>query len=154
MLRLAGELADGVIVTGCRAMEVVDRRLEVLREAAQGAGREPAAVDVWAMTYVSIADTREKAVADVAPYLAVMGGLWLRKPYARALVPAELDEAASTMIEHYNPAEHVVVGSPQAKLVQELDLADFLADTTAVVGTPDEVRATLRGFQERGMSAL
>ncbi len=154
MLRLAGEIADGVILTGCSTLDFLDRRLEILRAAAADAGRDPGAVDVWAMSYVSIRDTRDQAVEDIAAYLAVMGGLWLRKPYARALVPPELEEAARTMIDRYRPSEHVVVGSPQARLVQELGLTGFLAGLTAVAGTPDEVGATLRAFEQRGVGSV
>jgi 5,10-methylenetetrahydromethanopterin reductase len=153
-LELAGEVADGVVVTGCRSLDVIDQRLDTLRTAAKDAGRDAADIDVWAMSYVSIRETRAEAIDDITPYLAVMGGLWLRKPYARALVPPELIGRVEEMERRYDPTEHVVVGAPQARLVRELGLADFLADLTAMAGTPDEVRETVGALEERGVSTL
>jgi 5,10-methylenetetrahydromethanopterin reductase len=153
-LELAGEVADGVVVTGCQALDVVDRRLDTLRTAAKDAGRDPAEIDVWVMSYVSIRSTRAEAIDDITSYLAVMGGLWLRKPYARALVPPELEDRVAEMARRYDPSEHVVVGAPQAQLVQELGLTDFLADLTAMAGTAGEVGATIRALEERGVSTL
>jgi 5,10-methylenetetrahydromethanopterin reductase len=81
---LAGEIADGVIVNLGMSMDIVDQRLENVRAGAGAAGRDPDDVEIWGYTYASVRDRREDAIADIAAFLAIMGALWTRRPYARA----------------------------------------------------------------------
>src|SRR5437764_3644081 len=70
MLRLAGELADGVILGNGLTEEVVRDSLRRVREAAVGAGRDPDAVEPWLFTKIYLCDSEERAWRDLAWTLA------------------------------------------------------------------------------------
>lgn len=74
MLRLAGELADGVILNWLRPDDV-PAVTAIVREAAERAGRDPAAIEVVARIFVFMHDDIEQARATarraVAAYLNV-----------------------------------------------------------------------------------
>src|SRR5438105_9368575 len=153
-LRLAAEIADGVIINAGMAMPFVDQRVDAIRAATKDAGRNPDEIAIWCYSYVSLRDTSEAAIADITAFLAVRGGLWMQKPYARALVPPELEEAVERMVREYTTTEHTVVGSRQAELVAGLGLADWLAGLTALAGTPGDVAAGVQRLEERGVSLV
>ena len=152
--RLAGEVADGVIMSMGLAGDVVDEQIRNVRAGEEAAGRTPGEVEVWGYTYASVRDDRDQAIEDISAFLAVTAGLGMRRPYLRALVPPELSDGIDEVIRSYDPREHVVVGSRAALLVQELGLGEFLAGLGAVAGTPDDVAAAIRGLRERGVSCL
>ncbi len=60
MLRLAGEVADGAFLAWCPPAEVA-RRLHMVREAARGAGRDPAEVETVCMFWGYAGDRPEEA---------------------------------------------------------------------------------------------
>jgi len=70
MLRLAGELADGVILNWL-APDDVPRCVAVVREAAARAGRDPASVEITCRVFVHLDDDEVAARRHVAAYLNV-----------------------------------------------------------------------------------
>jgi len=78
-LRLAGEHADGVVTTVGTSVERVRRKIAVLREAAEQAGRDPDAIAVFGLR-ASAGDLREA--------LRRPDGLALTEDAARRLFPA------------------------------------------------------------------
>jgi 5,10-methylenetetrahydromethanopterin reductase len=69
-------------------------------------------------------------------------------------VPAHLRDPMRQLVARYDTTEHVVVGGRNARLVDELGLADFLGDFDSVAGTPQEVKATLEQMQAMGVDAF
>src|SRR5205085_2613964 len=94
----------------------------------------------WGMGYVSVRDTYDQAIDDIAAFLAVHGGLGMQRAHAREMVPPELTDKFAELMAAYSAAEHVVVGAEQSKLVKTLGLTDYLAGLTAIAGTPEQVR--------------
>jgi 5,10-methylenetetrahydromethanopterin reductase len=150
----AAEIADGVMINVGMSTEVVRKRIEHIRESAAAAGRDPDEIEIWGYTYASVRDSRDDAIADISAFLAVMGSIWMKRPYARALAPPELVDKLDEMRRNYDPREHVVVGGRMATVVQELGLTDFLAGLCAVAGTPDEVRDGIRALEDLGVSCV
>jgi 5,10-methylenetetrahydromethanopterin reductase len=150
----AAEIADGVIINVGMSMDVVDKRIEHIRESARAIGRDPDELEIWGYTYASIRDSRDDAVADIAAFLAIMGAIWMKRPYARALAPPELSGKLDEMLRNYDPTEHVVVGGRMATVVQELGLTDFLAGLCALAGTPAEVRHAAGELEQRGIACV
>jgi alkanesulfonate monooxygenase SsuD/methylene tetrahydromethanopterin reductase-like flavin-dependent oxidoreductase (luciferase family) len=152
--RLAAELGDGVMVNLGMSLPRVQDTVKHVRTAAREAGRTPEEIELWGYTYASVRDRHADAVGDITAFLAVMGSLWMRRPYARRLVPPELSAAVERMIESYDPTEHVVVGGRMAQLVEELGLSEFLAGLCAVAGTPEEVGDALAAIEQRGIGCV
>ena len=60
-LRLAGEIADGVIVESGVSIEAVERAKTWVRQGAEWAGRDPDALEVWWYLKTAVAETDEEA---------------------------------------------------------------------------------------------
>jgi len=153
-LHLAGELADGVVISIGSDAEPIRAKVAAVREAAEAAGRDPDDVEIWAMSFCSVRETRTAALADVTAFLAVIAGLGTLSPLAMAAIPDALVPRVRTMQERYDPAQHTVVGGSNARLIEELDLVDFFAGGNAIAGTSAEVGAHLDQLAGLGVSCL
>ncbi|MBZ4521853.1 LLM class flavin-dependent oxidoreductase [Mycobacterium avium] len=153
-LRLAGELADGVVIGLGMSVDVVDEKIATARDGAVAAGRDPDALDVWGLAFASVRDDAEQAKRDITPLLASVGGMGLKTPHMRALIPADLRDAVSRLEAQYDPRQHVVVGGSGARLVEELGLVDFLVGLRGLTGTPDQVRRYAEQVEKLGVTCL
>jgi 5,10-methylenetetrahydromethanopterin reductase len=153
-LELAGELADGVVIAVGSSLELVDRKLETIRSAAKKAGRDPASIDIWCMTFVSVRATKDEANRDVTALLASTAGMGMKAPYMRALIPPDLLGAFEEIEQRYDPSAHVVVGGKNAQLLEELGLVDFMIGVRGVTGPPSEVSTLLEQLDARGISTV
>jgi 5,10-methylenetetrahydromethanopterin reductase len=68
-LRLAGALADGVVLVWC-SPAAVRRACEIVAEGAHAAGRDPASIDIAAYLVVSVDDDAARARAACKPLVA------------------------------------------------------------------------------------
>jgi 5,10-methylenetetrahydromethanopterin reductase len=133
MIRLAGEVADGIILNWCTP-ERVARARELVREGAERAGRDPAAVTV--SVYVRACLGLEEPIALQA--LREMTGQYASFPrYHRQFELMGLgDEAALA-------AEAFAGGRPQ-------DVPESFVRTLTVVGGRAEALARFASFREAG----
>jgi alkanesulfonate monooxygenase SsuD/methylene tetrahydromethanopterin reductase-like flavin-dependent oxidoreductase (luciferase family) len=153
-LALAGELADGVILfAGASHLDQLASRIQAVRAAARAAGRDPAAVDIWVMSYISVRPTREAAINDLLAFIAV-NAMALRTPEAIASVPPEYRERLAQFQSQYDPSEHVVVGGRNVAVMQQLGLTDFLANLDTTAGSVGMVTDALRQMQAMGVSTV
>jgi alkanesulfonate monooxygenase SsuD/methylene tetrahydromethanopterin reductase-like flavin-dependent oxidoreductase (luciferase family) len=152
-LALAGEQADGVITFTNGDLAELDRKLEIVRDAAQKAGRNPRDIDVWVTAFTSVRDSRAEALDDLRAFI-VVNGMAIRTPELLARVPDKYKSALAELHRRYDPTEHVVVGGKNARLLDELGLMEFLGQIDTVAGTPQEVRRILDGLAERGVSTF
>jgi 5,10-methylenetetrahydromethanopterin reductase len=154
-LALAGERGDGVILFSGMDLDQTARKIDLVREAAQAAGRDPDEVDIWATAFCSIRPTPEQAIEDLKAFI-VVNGMAIRTAQTMAMVPAELKPALLELQRRYDPSEHVAVGGRNVELLNELgpELTQFLASRDTIVGTPEEVKRVLNGLDELGVSAF
>lgn len=68
LLRLAGEIADGVMLASNADPVFAKWELEQIERGAQRAGRDPATIDVWARGMIYVAASAEAAFREVAGY--------------------------------------------------------------------------------------
>jgi 5,10-methylenetetrahydromethanopterin reductase len=153
-LELAGELADGVVVSVGLDLDRVAGKVASVRAGAERAGRDPEAVEVWGLSFASVRPTREQALGDVSAFLASTAGMGLKAPHMRTAIPTELLPAVQEIEQRYDATQHVVVGGANALLLEQLGLADFVAGLNSVVGTPEQVTAHLSALAERGVSRV
>ncbi|NDJ87903.1 LLM class flavin-dependent oxidoreductase [Mycolicibacter kumamotonensis] len=153
-LRLAGEIADGVVIGLGMSLDVVANKIATVRAAAAAAGRDPASIDVWGLAFTSVRDDAAQAASDITAFLASVGGMGLKAPHMRALIPPELRGAVAELEERYDPRQHVVVGGAGARLVEELGLVDFLVGLRGVTGTPAQVRDYAAQIEKLGVTHL
>lgn len=155
-LQQGGASGDGVIIAGGASVDYVREAIETARAGAQAAGRDPASLQITVMSRISVADTREEAVRAVRGNLASAGANNLRAPSELAALPEDVRERLAELRRRYDvrPEAHVSDGSPNADLIDELGLTDFLADRYAVAGTPDQVRARFVELETLGVDVV
>jgi alkanesulfonate monooxygenase SsuD/methylene tetrahydromethanopterin reductase-like flavin-dependent oxidoreductase (luciferase family) len=153
-IQLAGEQADGAILfAGEQHLDGLADRIAALRKAAADAGRDPAKVDIWVVSYTSIRPTRQQAIDDLGAFI-VVNGMALRTPEAFATIPTQFQGKVRELQARYDPTEHVVVGGRNVALMQELGLTEFLSEFDTLAGPPENATAMLRSLEEMGVSTF
>lgn len=150
-LRLAGRIADGVIVGGGLSPEVIDAALALIEDGAASAGRDLGDLEVWFMGKASLAKSREAALHDVRASLASSANHVFRFTLEGKAVPAELVPAIERLQQRYDVQFHNVPGeeNPNAKLIEELELTDYLARRFGILGTPADCIEQLAAIKAR-----
>ncbi|WP_167042107.1 LLM class flavin-dependent oxidoreductase [Salinibacterium sp. ZJ454] len=144
MLRLGGRVADAVVVGLGLGPLAREYAAEQIAEGARQAGRDPASVEVWYLSYLNIAPTADDGAREVGSALAVGGNL-LAKSAARTIIPDSLRSRFAELASRYSYVQHAgaAADNPNARLIDELGLRDHLAEQFGVFGTPADIRARL-----------
>jgi 5,10-methylenetetrahydromethanopterin reductase len=153
-LRMAGRVADGVVMHTASRPEIVVESVAAVHEGAREAGRDPAEVDVWVFIKLGIADTREEAVDGIKMSLAASVNHAFRHGLEGKHVPPEYIPAIRELIARYQTQAHVKADGANHSLTDELGLTDYLADRFGVVGTPEECVARIRSLGEVGVDGV
>ena len=141
MMELAGEIADGVVLNYCVPPEYNDEALTHLEAGARKAGRSLEAVDRPQLVVCSVDPDRERALDTsrelLTQYLA-------QQPHI-----AKASGVAETVVQQIQsilgwPATH-----EQIQKAKHLVPDDLITRITAS-GTPDEARAKVREYVQRG----
>lgn len=154
-LRLAGELADGVIVGSGLTPEVVQDAYQRIREGAEAAGRRLEDLDIWFFAKTNIANDAGTAVDEIRMALAASANHAFRRTLEGKHIPSALHEPIEKLKAAYRPHEHELLGAERvhARLVDELGLKTYLADRFAIAGTTQDCigqieRAVTAGVQK------
>jgi alkanesulfonate monooxygenase SsuD/methylene tetrahydromethanopterin reductase-like flavin-dependent oxidoreductase (luciferase family) len=150
---VAGERFDGVILATGSSVELLDTYLADVAAGAESAGRDPASITAWVMARGAVADDREEALTSIRANLASAATFGLRSKAQLETVPADFRPQVLDLQRRYDATQHVVWDGPNARLVEELGLSDYLAGRFAVVGTPEECRDQIAGLEAHGVSA-
>ena len=153
-LRLAGEIADGVIIASSAKPQVLRECLDVVSQGAACAGRKLEDLDVWLMVRASVRDTHAEAITDMKANLASGAKHAFRSPMHRRSLPPETAAKVDELYRRYAPHEHVQWSGANAALLDELGLTELLADRIAIAGTPDECRERVRQIRELGVDGI
>lgn len=152
-LRLAGRVADGVVVGMGFNEETVPLVQKYLREGAEKVGRSLDDLDVWYMSRAAVADCRADALQLVQPSLAASSAHAFRFSLEGKAVPEELAERILELERRYDVTVHNEPGeeNPNGRLVEELGLTEYLADRMGIVGTEQECVDKLRRLHALGV---
>src|SRR5439155_25368280 len=119
-LRLAGTIAEGVVVrTGIRT-EIIRASIAQVHEGAWEAGRDPDTVEMWWWPDANIAPSRREAIEEIKMSLAAAGNHLSRFTTEGKHIPPELLGKVKTLSERYAFADHVQPGSANSRLIEEL----------------------------------
>jgi 5,10-methylenetetrahydromethanopterin reductase len=145
MLRLAGEIADGVIVTSIgRAGTTLEAMLAHVREGRAAAGRLDAPFLTCLGVAVAVDADRGEALAAVRPHVAASALVHNRWPLSAAA-----QAAAAHVREVYTTAEHM---SPSDKFADIIP--DDVVQEYALAGTPDDCVAQTRSLFAAGIDEI
>jgi 5,10-methylenetetrahydromethanopterin reductase len=142
MLKLAGELGDGVIMGNGLTEDVVRDNLRRVREAAVEAGRDPDAIEPWFFAKIYLCESEEQAWHDVAWTLAATANHAFQFTLDDKLVPPEHHAAIGRLRNGYaSRAHNGLAHSPAANaaLVIENGLTEYLGRRFLLAGPPARV---------------
>jgi alkanesulfonate monooxygenase SsuD/methylene tetrahydromethanopterin reductase-like flavin-dependent oxidoreductase (luciferase family) len=139
MLEVAGELAQGVLLTWPTA-DSIARAARHVAAGALRAGRDPALVDVASLLPCAVADTVEAARDAIRPAVGFYAGFFPR--YNRVLAEAGFVDAVREIKDAFDAGGR----DAAAKAVP-----DALVDAVALAGTPDTCRARIAAYRRAGL---
>jgi alkanesulfonate monooxygenase SsuD/methylene tetrahydromethanopterin reductase-like flavin-dependent oxidoreductase (luciferase family) len=140
MLEIAGELAQGVLLTWPTS-EAIARAVEHVALGARRAGREAAAVDVASLIPCAVADTVAAARDAMRPAVGLYAGFFPR--YNRLLAEAGFGDAVHAIKDAFDRG-----GREAAAGV----VPDALIDAVALAGTPETCRDRLAAYRRAGLA--
>jgi probable F420-dependent oxidoreductase len=140
MLEIAGELADGVLLTWPTPTTIA-RAVEHVALGARRAGREATAVDVGSLIPCAVADTAAAARDALRPAVGLYAGFFPR--YNRLLAEAGFGEAVREIKTAFDRGGRQAA----AKVVP-----DELIDAVALAGTPATCRDRLAAYRGAGLA--
>ena len=144
MLRLAGRIADGVILNSNHTVAATRRAVEQVREGAESAGRSLDQIERMMILRVMVRRDKKWLLQEAKPRLA----LYLaQQPHIEAPTEAdpELVQRVKSIIPWPATHEQAIEG---AKLIP-----DDLRESLGCYGDEDNVRARLRDYRDAGITA-
>ena len=138
MLRLAGELCDGVVLNMVPE-NALKQVLTEVRAGAEAAGRDPAAIEVVSRLHVVMMDDEAAARGLVRN---VFGAYAATPGYNRFFRWIGFEEEGKRITECYANKDRAGVAAA---------VTDDLCDAMAIVGNADQVRARVRAYAEQGI---
>lgn len=159
MLRMAGRVADGVIIGSGILPEVVEHTLELIGQGAEESGRSVDDLDLWWLCGGRIADSRAEAEEQMLSLTAALVNAHGQITLGGKLIPDEVMDEAQYLIDHYDFDAHVKHGrvrgdaSPtkNADLLRSLPrLREYASRRYVVGGTPSECAEQIRTAGEAG----
>lgn len=147
--KLAGKLADAVLLGGGITPELLEIQIENVRNGAEAAGRDFDEVDIWVVSRCNVDDEYGEAIDALKPALAGMANHSLRYTLANKAVPAEYKDRVRTLKKKYDSHQHQKTGQSQnVDLLESLGLTEFIADRYAIVGEPEDCVNKIRDIQQ------
>jgi len=140
MLRLAGEIADGVVLSTGLTLSATERCLDQVRAGAKRCGRDPAAVRSVGFIHLGVSEDGREGKARVLRKLAF---LFRSRGHAENIASSGLD------------IDHAAIMAANAR--RDLDgavalLPEAAATAFGVAGTPRECREQLERYLSAGLT--
>ncbi len=155
-LRLAGQIADVVWVCTGVQPEAVAAAREHLAQGAAEAGRRLEDLDIWWVALLNVGPPREEAIEQLKFSLASYAHIIFRYTLEGKAVPPELADDIRRLVDGYQSRFHIRAGevNPNAKLVEDLGLTNYLSDRLAIAGTAEECLERLKLLQDAGVNQI
>jgi 5,10-methylenetetrahydromethanopterin reductase len=156
-MRLAGEIAEGVILGSGLTEAVVRDAIRRVRDGAVAAGRDPASVEVWLYAKIYLCDSEEQAWHDLAWTLAASAHHAFRSTFEGKFVPPEWHESLRRLQEGYVVREHnnlASAGPANAALVVDSGLTSFLGPRFLLAGPPERIVDRIEEIAGWGVSGV
>jgi alkanesulfonate monooxygenase SsuD/methylene tetrahydromethanopterin reductase-like flavin-dependent oxidoreductase (luciferase family) len=137
MLRVAGELGDGVSLGAASSPRYVAHAIEIARSAATTAGRDPATLEVTCNIITAVARSRADALRRVKAQVAT--------------ILANGNEHLFTFQPHPLDRERVREALDSGPEALDRAIPDETADALAVAATPDDLGERLSSYERAGV---
>jgi 5,10-methylenetetrahydromethanopterin reductase len=137
--RLAGRVADGVILSNSLTKERLDVALEHLAAGAAEAGRRVEDLEIWHMCNLIFAPTEREGIEGIRSVLAGTANHVYRFTLEGKGLPEDLKEPMRGLMNEYQSRHHAQPGSqnPNNDLLDKYGLRDYLARQGTIAGPPE-----------------
>ena len=140
-LEMAGEIADGVLLSAMTSPQYVRFALEHVRRGAERAGRNVEDIEIGALLFISVSENAREAREAVKPFLATLVSLLAGQPDSPlfttcGMPPDEIRRFGETFAKGELPVALVT---------------DWMIDTFAIAGSPDHCREALAKVVDAGV---
>jgi len=153
-LRLAGRIADGVVIGLGVSPEVISSSLEILEAGAREAGRSVSDIEVWFTCFWWVDERPGRANADGAWSATAFALHFADSGVEHKFIPDDLKAPLLEIGKAYDLRSH---GHPDpeqkaayVELADRLGVGDYLRGRFMFAGTPDEVEAQIRAAMAAG----
>jgi 5,10-methylenetetrahydromethanopterin reductase len=155
-LRMAGQIADGVIVASGISEGVIEETLSFIAAGARSAGRSLGDLEVWWILKAHLAPTEEEAWHDLRWSLAGTANHLFRFTMDGKSVPEELHEPIRALQREYASEAHgkVAEGAGNAALTDKYGLTEWLGRRFVLGGPPEVIVDRIRSIAARGATNL
>jgi alkanesulfonate monooxygenase SsuD/methylene tetrahydromethanopterin reductase-like flavin-dependent oxidoreductase (luciferase family) len=146
-LRLAGEIADGVLLNTVSSPEYSANAIRILRESVEAAGRDWSSFEVAELINTSVEDDRDAAIDNVrweVAYKFIPHGSWTQSGQRRRVGEPHIDPDALPALESaYRTG---------GKRALELALPPETVASLTAAGTEDDVRERVQAYRDAGVT--
>jgi 5,10-methylenetetrahydromethanopterin reductase len=151
--RLAGRVADGVVLSNCLTAERYDAALANIAAGAAEASRSMDGVEVWCMCNLVFAPTEDEGIDSIASVLAGTANHVFRFTLEGKGIPEELKDRVRGLMGEYQSRHHAQPGAanPNNELIAKYGLRDYLAAQGTVAGPPAHCIDRLRQIAGAGV---
>ncbi len=153
-LRLAGRIADGVIVALGVTPDVIRGSLAMIEDGAKSAGRSLQELQIWFTCFWFVDPVPGKAREQGAWAATSFASHFHRNDVAEKLVPPEFQDGLVRLGEAYDYVTHGAVPTDQrqsyAELAERLGVKDYLQRRFSFSGTPTEIELQIREAMDAG----
>jgi 5,10-methylenetetrahydromethanopterin reductase len=156
MQYLAGQVADGVLLSNALHPAVLDSAVGQVAAGAEAAGRSVGDIEIWCMAAMCFAETESAAVHRLRAILAGTANHAYRFRIGDKDVPRELHAALTTLQERYDARHHASPATAEhnARLIEDLGLVDFLADRSVIAGPPERCVERIAELADLGVTNI
>jgi 5,10-methylenetetrahydromethanopterin reductase len=141
-LRLAGQVADAVLLGGGLTEPVVRDAVRLVHEGAIGAGRDPTEIELWMYAKIFLCESERAAWHELAWTLAASAHHAFRFTLDGKFVPPEWHDALRRLQAGYVVREHnnlANAGVTNASLVIDSGLTEYLGPRFLLAGPPARI---------------
>lgn len=144
-LEMAGYIADGVVFGTGISPDIVEWVLERIETGLERADRTIDDIDVYVDVMMRIDDDRQQALDTIKGTLVSKANMTYKSEAMKEQLPEEYEGRIREMRDRYDPKRHAGADKAyHARIAEELDLVEFLAERFAIAGTRDECIAQIR----------
>jgi 5,10-methylenetetrahydromethanopterin reductase len=154
--RLAGRIADGVILSNCLTPERLAVSMEQIAAGAAEAGRSLDEIEIWHMCNLIFAESEREGIDSIRSVLAGTANHVFRFTLAGKGLPPELEDRIRGLMSEYQSRFHAHPGAtnPNEGLIDKYGLRDYLARQGTIAGPPEHCVERLREVAAYGVRNL
>jgi 5,10-methylenetetrahydromethanopterin reductase len=154
--RLAGRLADGIILSNCLTPERLAVAMEHIAAGAAEAGRSVDSIEIWHMCNLIFAPSEREGIDSIRSVLAGTANHVFRFTLAGKGLPAELEGRIRGLMGEYQSRFHAHPGAsnPNEGLIDKYGLRDYLARQGTIAGPPERCVERLHEVASYGVRNL